>query len=171
MTNEDNIKLYDKYTPMSVDMLFELMKKYEDVWIVTDAKYADADFVRKEFEYLLERARATDSTEVLNRFVVQLYNLEMHDVVEEIYSFPAYVLTFYQMGEPEKEDMITVSRYCRQRGISQITLYYEWINPEYLAIAQRYGLEVYVHTINDAALAGQMYETGVRGIYTDYLTP
>lgn len=166
-----NIKIYDKYTPMSVDMLLELMKKYDDVWIVTDTKESEAEAVRKGFRFLVERAEATESMEVLDRFVVQLYNLEMYDVVEEVYSFDSYIWTLYQMGGLNRDDMVTISRYCKENGIDALTMYYQWPNQEYMDIARRYDLDVYVHTVNDMETIKELQNLGVKGFYTDYITP
>lgn len=166
-----NIKIYNQYTPISVDMLFELMKKYDDVWIVTDTKETEWEEVQKEFNYLLERAKATDSMEVLDRFVVQLYNLEMYDAVEEVYPFSSYILTLYQLGKPKTEDFASISRYCKQRKIETITMPYKWNKPEDMDIVNRYGLNLYVHTVNDMEILEPLQDMGVKGFYTDYITP
>ncbi len=166
-----NIKIYDKYTPLSVDMLFELMKKYDDIWIVTDTKETEKEEIQKEFRFLLERAEATQSMEVLDRFVVQLYNLEMYDAVEEIYSFPSYILTLYEMGPLTAENHTFIGRYCRQRGIETITMPHEWANPDHVGMVEKYGIDIYVHTVNDMDKVEEMQSIGVKGFYTDYITP
>lgn len=93
-----NIQIYDRFTPMSLETLMELMLIYDDVWIVTDTKDRNIELVQKEFQILVDTAKMVGAPELLDRFVVQIYDYEMYDAVEEIYSFPSYVLTLYRLG-------------------------------------------------------------------------
>lgn len=165
------LKLYDKYTPMSLEMLFELMQKYEDVYVITDTKETKEELVRKEFQYIVDKAREVGAEDVLDRFVVQLYNHEMYDIVEEYYSFPEYILTLYKLDEPDEADFIEHSRFCRTRGFNTITMWPEWAKPEIVEVANRYGIDIYVHTINDVDTLEELQAGGVKGFYTDFITP
>ena len=166
-----NIRIYDRYTPMSLETLLELMKKYEDVWIVTDTKFWEEQDVQKEFGILLETAESTDSMEVLNRFVIQLYTHEMYDVVEEIHSFPSYILTLYMIGGVDREHFTEHCRFLADRGIGSITMWYYWVSPEVMEIADRYGISVYVHTVNNMEDVEELRDMGVKGFYTDDIYP
>lgn len=166
-----SLKLYDKYTPMSLEMLFELMQKYEDVYVITDTKETKEELVRKEFQFIVDTARAVGAEDVLDRFVVQLYNHEMYDIVEEYYSFPEYILTLYKLDEPDVADFIEHSRFCRTRGFNTITMWPEWAKPEIVEVADRYGIDIYVHTINDVDTLEELKAGGVKGFYTDFITP
>lgn len=165
------LRLHGKYTPMSLEMLFELMQQYEDVWVITDTKEAEADLVRKEFEILVQTAKDMECEEVLDRLVVQLYNYEMYDVVEEIYSFPEYILTLYQLGKPDEAAFIEHARFCKSRGIRIITIKHKWVKPEFAEIADRYGIDIYAHTVNDVDKLEELQAIGVKGFYTDYVVP
>lgn len=166
-----NIRIYDRYTPMSLETLLGLMKKYEDVWIVTDTKSLDEEDVQKEFGILLETAEAADAMEVLDRFVIQLYTHEMYDVVEELHSFPSYILTLYRIGGVDREHFTEHCRFLADRGIGSITLRYDWASPEVMEIADRYGISVYVHTVNLMEDLEELKEMGVKGFYTDDIYP
>lgn len=165
------LKLHDKYTPMSLGMLFELMQQYEDVWVITDTKEMEPESVRKEFEILLKTAEEMGCVELLDRLVVQLYSHEMYDVVEEIYSFPEYILTLYQLDEPDEAAFIEHCRFCKSRGIETITMRFGWARPELVEIADRYGIDIYVHTINNMDRLEELQAIGVKGFYTDYVLP
>lgn len=165
------LKLYDKYTPMSLEMLFELMQKYEDVYVITDTKETKEELVRKEFQFIVDKAREVGAEDVLDRFVVQLYNHEMYDIVEEYYSFPEYILTLYKLDEPDEADFVEHSRFCRTRGFTTITMWPEWAKPEIVEVANRYGIDIYVHTINDVDTLEELKAGGVKGFYTDFITP
>lgn len=173
LTEEEfmNSQTFNSLTPMSLETLFELMKEREDMWIITDTKEDERENVQKQFRILLETAEATDSTDVLDRFVVQLYNYEMYDAVEEIYSFPTYILTLYQLGEFDEAQFTEYCRFCKEKGIGSITMWYYWATPEVMEIAERYGIDVYVHTVNDMDLVEELQAIGVKGFYTDYVVP
>lgn len=53
----------------------------------------------------------------------------------------------------------------------RIAMWDDWWDPAYGAIAQEYGVAVYVHTVNDASAARELLESGVDAVYTDILTP
>ena len=166
-----SLKLHGKYTPMSLEMLLLLMQEYEDVWVITDTKETKAELVQKEFRIMVETAEEMGATEVLDRFVVQLYSHEMYDIVEEIYSFPEYILTLYQLDMPDENAFIEHSRFCKDRGIDTITMWDSWARPELVEIANRYGIDIYVHTVNDMDKLEELEAIGVKGFYTDYVLP
>lgn len=166
-----NTRIYDKYTSLALEDVFELMKKYTDVWIITDTKETEEELVRKEFEEILKTAEETDSMDVLDRMVVQLYSYEMYDIIEEIYPFPEYILTLYQMEQPGVEDFVEHCRFCKNRGIDTITMRQGWVRQQFAGIAERYGINMYVHTVNTMDRVEDLQELGVKGFYTDFLEP
>lgn len=164
-------KIMGKYTPLSLEDVFELMKKYDDVYVVTDTKDDTWAEIIKEFRIIVDTAEKTDSMEVLDRLVVQLYNHDMYDAVESVYHFPNYILTLYLVGGSDGESFIEHCRFCKNRGIKGITMWESWANPENLAIAERYGLDVYVHTVNNVDKIEEDRAFGVKGFYTDFVLP
>ena len=48
-----------------------------------------------------------------------------------------------------------------------MTMSRSYVSEELTEIAKRYGLRVYVHTVNDVEDAKEILKKGVRGIYTD----
>ncbi|MDE6014484.1 MAG: hypothetical protein K2H41_02115 [Acetatifactor sp.] len=166
-----NIRIYDRFTPMSLETLMELMKIYDDVLIVTDTKDRKIELVQKEFQILVDTAKMVGAPELLDRFVVQIYDYEMYDAVEAIYSFPSYVLTLYRLGGVDEESFREHCRFLRNRDINSITMRQSWFQPEFKEIADTYGIDIYVHTVNNADTVEEMQAWGVRGFYTDYVTP
>lgn len=167
-------KIEGVYTPMSLEMLLDLMQEYDDVWIVTDTKDTDPDLIKKEFEILLATAEKKHVKKLLDRFVIQIYHEEMYDVVEDVYHFPNYILTLYQLwGDGNTDSYREYCIFCQEKGIQGITMWYEWPYkvPEVLEIAQEYGIKLYTHTINDPQIAQEQLQMGISGVYTDYLTP
>lgn len=172
-TKEDflNAKAYGKYTTMSLEDLFDLMKKYEDVYIVTDTKDKDPLIVEYEFGEIVRIAQKMDSMGLLNRFIVQLYTFDMYDVVESQHHFPNYILTLYQTGGYGKERFIEKCRFCKVRNISIITMPEKKASGLNIDIANRYGIDIYVHTVNDLDSVDRDKEIGIKGFYTDFVSP
>lgn len=165
------IKVYDKYTPLSLEDVFELMQKYEDVYVVTDTKNTDIEDIDVDFQIIVNTAKKMDCMDVLDRMVVQLYNHEMYAVVESIHHFPNYILTLYLTGGYKGQDFIDHCRFCKNYGIKGITMWEHWASAENVAAAKRYGLDVYVHTVNDVDVIDEDRAIGVRGFYTDFVYP
>lgn len=160
--------LYGKYTPLALSDLFELMKKYEDVYIITDTKGKEHDEVISDFGLLVDTARQTDSLDCLSRFIVQIYNDEMYDAVLSVYPFTNWIYTVYQRGTDNFEQLC---RFCQENGIPIITINYKKYKEEFQKLADEYGLLIYLHTVNDSDAALSFYEMGVDGFYTDEITP
>ena len=166
-----NTKILGLYTPLSFSGLCELMMTYPDVWIVTDTKETEKEEIKKQFEVLVDTARQLSCEEVLDRMIVQIYNEEMYETVKEVYDFNNYIFTMYMRFYDDDwlGAATEVCRFCVNNGIETITIGTNRISPQMKAIADRYGRNVYVHTVNDTETAEKYFEMGVIGIYTDSL--
>ena len=164
--------LWGKYTPLTFGRLCKVMSEYEDIWIMTDTKYADAEYNRKFFKILVETAKESGLEKVLERIIVQVYSEGMQDVVNEVYPFKSYIFTLYQLEfKGDEKEFLQYVRYSKKNNIDAITMSEQRISPQLIEIADRYGIEVYVHTLNEVERANEVFEYGVHGIYTDSLTP
>ena len=164
--------LFDSYTPLSLKDIILLMQQYEDVYIITDTKDSDPVLARKDISILVETAREMNAMDVLDRFVVQFYNMEMYEAIKDLYDFPNYIFTLYALFEVwngEEDGFIDYCRFCVANGVRTITMwdYLYAGNPKLSQIADRYGIAVYVHTVNDWETAEEVFSLGAYGIYTD----
>ena len=161
-----------KYTPLSFRDLLLLMEKYPDICIVTDSKFTDSDVFTIQFDAMLADARELGLTYLFDRIVVQIYNTNMLYALNNIYPFPHYIYTFYQDSFDGTADAFRQrAAFCAQWKIEGVTLEQSLWKKEFGAIAQEYGIHVYVHTVNDQDAARRLLEEGVDGIYSDTLTP
>lgn len=161
-----------KYTPLSFRDLLLLMEKYPDICIITDSKFTDSDVFTIQFDAMLADARELGLTYLFDRIVVQIYNTNMLHALNNIYPFPHYIYTFYQDSFDGTADAFRQrAAFCAQWKIEGVTLEQSLWKKEYDAIAQEYGIHVYVHTVNDQDAARRLLEEGVDGIYSDTLTP
>ena len=162
--------IYGKYTPLTFVDLLHLMKKYPDIWIVTDSKAVKEEEVRREFEEMLKEAEQEDLLDVLDRMVVQIYNENMYDTINEVYPFYNYIFTMYMRWYGDLEEFEKICKWCVIHEIRTITMWNYSYNEKIRGIAQRYNIDVYVHTENDPKAGANYLRSGVRGLYTDDIT-
>lgn len=158
-----------KYTPLSGDDIVLFMKEHPEVYIITDTKYAEPEKIEPEFRALVDTAVRNGCEEVLDRFVIQIYHGYMYGIVNEIYPFPNYIYTLYQEGFDGKlEKLEEYAAFCMEHNIDVITMWANLCREESLDIAERYGLHIFVHTVNEEKEIESFLEQNV-GVYTDNL--
>ena len=161
-----------KYTPLSFQDLLLLMEQYPDICIITDSKFTDAEIVTMQFESMLQDARELGLSYLFGRMVIQVYSPLMYRVVDRLHHFDNYIYTLYAVSFSGTEDAFREqARFCENNGILGITMWDSWWSPAYADIAREHGVKVFAHTVNEPEEALALLESGVSGIYTDYLTP
>lgn len=161
-----------QYTPLSFRDLLVLLEIFPDICIITDSKFTDSDVFTIQFDAMLADAKELGLTYLFDRIVVQIYNTNMLQALNNIYPFPHYIYTFYQdRFDGTAEAFQQRAAFCAQWGLDGVTLEQSLWKKEYAAIAQTYGIHVYVHTVNDRDTARRLLEEGVDGIYSDTLAP
>lgn len=158
-----------KYTPMSIEEIVRFMKEHPEVYIVTDSKSTEEEEYKIEFRELVNAAMENDCEDVLKRFVIQIYHPYMYHDIESIYDFENYIFTLYREGyRGDTEEMEEYARFCVLNGIDVITINKDYYNDELPEICDRYGLQLFVHTVNGEERTAFL-EKNV-GIYTDSYT-
>ncbi len=167
-------KILGQYTPLSFRDLLLIMEKYPDICVVTDTKFTDSDVFFIQFDSMLADAHELGLTYLFDRIMIQVYSGNMRTALHNIYPFPHYIYTLYQDESPfqkTREAFREKAAYCAERGIEGITMPDAWWNSDYAAIAEEYGVRVYVHTVNSASSAQKLLDAGVSAVYTDSLLP
>ncbi len=164
-----------KYTPLSFRDLLYLMEQHPDICIVTDTKFINEEEVTRQFGAMLDDAHETGLTYLFDRMVIQVYTPLMFSVVDSLYHFPHYIFTLYNSDFDGTEDSFRQQvSFCLENGIMGITMSDYWWSdnaPDYYSIANRRGIRLYVHTVNDADEANSLLAAGVSGVYSDILLP
>lgn len=160
--------LYGKYTPLSLADLFHLMKTHKDMYVITDTKKADYDTIIKQFKNLYKTAEEADALACLDRLIIQIYNDKMYDAVTSIYPFKNIIYTLYKRGT---DNLDQLGQFCVEKNISIVTLNQKFYTDEIHDTLKKYGLKLYLHTVNDKEKALDFYKKGITGFYTDKLTP
>ncbi len=155
-------KIYKLFTPLSIDELIDLMARYQDAYIVVDKLYSNT---RTYVSQIVEKAAGRG---VIDRFVIQVFDIENYKLIDGIHHFKNYLFTLYRHGQVRLNE---VADFCVERGIPAIAFPKEWASNNAAAIFKKRGLKVYAHTVNKPAEADSLKKLGVDGFFSDYLDP
>lgn len=161
----------EQQTPLSFRKVLNLMVQYPDICVITDSKYTNPEMIALEFSSMLSDAEDLELTGLFDRIIIQLYNREMRQCLDALYSFPHFIYTLYVEGQPDSASFRDLAAYCAETGVMGITMWNSWWNDSFASAAEEYGVKVYVHTENDINAARSFLERGVSAVYTDRLTP
>ena len=164
-------KIYGKYTPMTLEDFFLLLKDYPDAFVMIDSKqYSLRNYQRTLEDYCeyVEIARAAGAEEVLDQIIPEIYSEAMFPGTAMIYSFPSYIYSLWQ--EYSTEDLEEIALFCKDKGIPAATIYWEYWSGEAEEIFEKQGIRLYVYTVNDRNQAREYLTEGAEGICTDFLT-
>jgi glycerophosphoryl diester phosphodiesterase len=141
------------------------MEKYNDIFIVTDTKETQEYLVAKQF---MEIYKAADKVniEILDRFIPQIYYPQMLKTIYDVYPFAGVIYTLYQSGQTDSEVLEFVSNHD---SIYAVTMWPYKATAGFVSELAKLDKRVYVHTVNKFDEAYQIMQSGVSGLYTDYL--
>ena len=159
----ENYKIYSKYTTMDAEDVIELMKENPELYVIIDTKEEDSVSVIRELIDL-----AGDRTDVVDRYIIQLYDRGIKAQLMEIYPFAQenFLFTCYKYGvEPNQ-----ILQICMEEGISVVTVEYNVWSADIIQLFTRKGILIFEHTLNRPDQMINALDRGVHGIYTDFLT-
>lgn len=161
------IKLYGKYTSVSLKELFELMDQYPDTYIMTDTKDSDAAAAKDDFSVIVRTARDMKKEYLLDRVIVQIYNQPMYHAIQQVHAFRHVVYTTYKQTDVAFSKMI---RFCKANGIEAVTVPSSSVNDFRMELLNKAGIYSFTHTVNSVYETREYMKLGVYGVYTDFLT-
>lgn len=164
-------KIYGKYTPMTLEDFFLLLKDYPDAFVMIDSKqYSVRNYQMTLEDYCeyVEIAQAAGAGEVLDQIIPEIYSKAMFPGTAMIYSFPSYIYSLWQ--EYSTEDLEEIASFCREKKIPAATIYWKYWSDEAEEIFEKQGIHLYVYTVNDRNQARKYIAAGAEGICTDFLT-
>ena len=164
-------KIYGKYTPMTLEDLFLLLKDYPDAYVMIDSKqYSIRNYQRtlEDYSDYVEIARLAGAGEVLDQIIPEIYSEAMFPGTAMIYSFPSYIYSLWQ--EYSVEDLEEIASFCKEKGIQAATVYWKYWSEETEKIFEKNGIRLYVYTVNEREQARKYISQGAEGICTDFLT-
>ena len=157
------LKIQGKYTPMTAEDVIEYMKDYPDLHIIIDTKHDSLNDVISTLSSITK-----NDADIMNRFIVQLYQPGEKEVIDQNYDFPDknYLFTCYKYST----DYNVIFDLCTKENINVVTVSKGKFSAEALELFRANNIYVYEHTINRPEQAQIRLDAGVYGIYTDFIS-
>lgn len=168
LENFNQKKLRGDLDSLDYKDIIDLLVKYPDAYIITDNKYSDEFNIRMQFTQFLQYAKEIGHMEAMNRLIPQIYNQRMLEYVMNIYDFKSVVYTLYQDPDWETDSMAI---FCSRTGVGFITMRQNIVDPDRIAIWNRFGIKTAVHTVDDKEEAESLFNTGIDMLYSNFLLP
>ncbi len=160
-------KVQGKYTSLTFKDIALLMKKYPDMYLVTDSKETDEALITQQFTSIVETANETDP-EILKRIIPQIYTMQMYDTIMSLYNWNSMIFTLYALPDFSEREVID---FAYQRGIGVITTHVGKNQSMFFHELYERDIKVYMHTYNTPEEEANLKRGGVWGVYTDFLKP
>lgn len=161
-------KINGKYTPLLFTDIVQFMQDHKDAWFIPDFK---VDVSGSSFQRLVEEAEMMNASDVLDRIIPQIFDIDMFNTIQAIYPFPSYVYGSYMYWDGNVDTFEAICKACVENQIDSVSMWNYYCTEEIVAVAHHYNLDVYVHSENNFSEAVRFLEMGVTGIYTDFIEP
>ncbi len=163
------MKIDDKYTPLTYRDLIALMKEYPDARFLIDSKLSTPEAATQMYSQMRSIAEEEDALGALDRTIVYVYSKSIYRAIDDVYHFDQYVYAFYFLDKkaPSTERFKAIADFCAQNGIDVIALPDEWWSAGYMSALRKADLAMEIHVVNSAARAKKLRKSGVSWICTD----
>ena len=151
-------KIFEKYTPLTMDSLSDLLAKNPTVSIITDTK---------EDNIKLLTLIKNRYPQMLNQMIPQVYSYLEWEAVKAL-GYQNIILTVYKMSDIDVQQLLAFSQ---EKGLFAVTVSAEFVGTGLLGVLQENGVKCYVHTLNSLDQVVKAVEEGAYGVYTDFLIP
>ena len=170
--SESNIPVYEefmktlifkKYKPMSIFNVIDFMINHSDIYVACDFKDG-IEILQKLISIFIEN----NSTGLLDRIVVSLYDYEDYYKARELYDFKNYAIRQY---EDSPHNYYELCEFClRERiPVCMVTRNYVKEQDRFNILTKR-GITIFVATVNEIRMYERFRRKGVSGIVSDWLT-
>ena len=152
-----NSKIKGQFTPLSLEMIVNLMREKSDLYFFIDTKNGETKLVAK---WLKENA-----FDIIDRFIVQIGYVKDFKEVNKIHKFKYYHFNF-SIDRNVNQHLAFVVR----NKIHTCSVPHHIIkNDRTLRYLKKYNVKPYAYTINSEEFKNELYKKGVWGIISDDL--
>ena len=151
-------RIHGYFTPMSFDMLTEILDEHPDVRIVTDCK-------ENSVELLSLIARRYPAYK--GNIVPQIYDYYQYEQVKRL-GYKDIIFTLYTMGYMDYDRLLS---FVRDNDIFAVTVGVGYLYEDAAYRLAKDGVRVYMHPLNDFDEANALMERGIYGVYSSTLAP
>ena len=154
------------YRPTSFREVCELIKKYKDVEFVIDVK-GDQQMCKEVYKKCVKIAKEVDG-KVLDKFIPQIYDEKMLNDVMATYDFKSMIYTLYKQEKLNAQEVIDFSY---ENGIRVVVVDNGKLDLKFIKELAQRGIYVYANTYNETDKVKNLFDMGVKGIYSDFINP
>lgn len=153
-----NTKIFRQYTPVSLDMLADMLKSNKRLFIITDIKDDNIGGLR----YIAEKY-----PDLTGRFIAQIYSESEYAHAREL-GYDYIIYTLYRLDWNSKTDTERHRSFAETNPLVGIAFSYELCEvPGFLDGMKKAGVPLFVHTVNDREEQDMYFSMGIQGVYTD----
>lgn len=158
-------RYYGEYTPLDFTGVLQLLKEYEDVFLILDGKVSSAADTERLYEKV-GAALEKSGSKVMNRLIPQMFYKKDIKILRQL-GFQDIV---YVVGR-EAYSFESIATFCSEHGIRVVSLSANRTEEEFVKELAKNDIEVYMYTFNDVEKMKPYLEMGARGFFTDFLMP
>lgn len=166
-----NTLLHNKYHSMSLKDLITFMKKHPYAYFILNLKNGSRKKVTAMGLKQLVKTANYDAN-ILNRFIIWGYNINVISIAKNIYDFELITLSYndpktmpYKVNSKEK-----IISYCIKENITSLIYSVGSFNSEMAKEASMYGIHSFVFTIDNELTAQNYLHNGATMILSNKLT-
>lgn len=156
------------YTPFTFTDLVNFMIKYPDVHIVLDIKSRTIEHYKYILSQIVSMVKKDD---ILQRFVVQVHEIQTLRIARAIYSFKDITLTLYRTSWDILSEPNELAKMCVENNIQIVTIGNGKMNYEYLRFFIARNIRICIHPIDTLAERKKGEHLGVDSFITNWLLP
>jgi len=133
-----NSLVFNKYTPMTLDDMFDFMERYTDAYVSVDYK----GDVNEVYTQLVNKALSRDNgANILSRIIVNMYYFEDFDTINAIYPFINHVMREYVNHQVNYSEVID---FCITHDVHVVSVSAGYINDPGVELLHQYGIRTIV---------------------------
>lgn len=155
---------YGEYTPMDFDMIINLMKKYQDAYVILDGKVESTKDVERLYKAIAKSLEGIDKN-ISDRLIPQMFYKTDLEVIRK-YGFHDVI---YVVGR-EDYSAESLAEYCDENDIRVVSLSKGRTTLELVEVLKDKDVYVYMYTLNDLEEMEYYSSIGVHGFFTDFIS-
>ena len=155
-------KIYNKYTPMSLEDMIEFMYKHKDIYVAIDVKNNFELAYKYLYNYIIEK----NIDEVLDRIIVSIYDDKSYKISKSIYNFKNYAIRQYANSP---HNYYELAKYCIDNNIHVVNVTKKYITSDEIKILESKGIHVYVAVIDYISDLKYYKDKGASGVISNWL--
>jgi len=150
-------KIFNKFTPLDLDDLMNIMEENEGTYLVTDIKDDNIEALK---------LISSKYPQMIDRIIPQAYSKAEVPIIKEL-GYKNIILTFYNMPYTEVMQTSALVDFAKENNLFAFTFSYELANERFINELKKSNILLLTHTISTLEEQEIYRGLGVNGFYTD----